>query len=168
VTENLVRLPVDPVSAQFVTTDYAILVEAAEQFNVSPRTPTRVARLLEQARKQFALGGVDYNNFGTCCLTGFQAIEQLLRETLGEQAPRNGTLRNLVEKANKIGLLTEHQREYLDVFVLRFRNKIAHPAEPFRVTPGMSQEIMAGCHRFVVEFGEDHLSDQQPADGCLT
>ncbi len=142
----------DSRSANFVTTDRPYLDAEAADMPVSANTPTDVARLLARARHQFVLGGADYDNFADCLATAFKAIEVLLRHSLGADAPKKITLGPLIERCRAGRVLTEYEHEYLSRFVLRFRNKLAHPETVVAFTPGMSAECLAGCHRFVAQF----------------
>lgn len=144
----------DSRSANFVTTDRPYLVEAAAGMPVSANTPTDVARLLERARNQFILGGADYDNFADCLATAFKAIENLLRHSLGTEAPEKLTLGPLIKKCHADGVLTDFQHGYLSEFVRHFRNKLAHPQTVVAFTPGMSTLCLTGCHRFVAEFSD--------------
>jgi len=96
---------------------------------------------------------MDYDNFVSCVQTGFLAIEVLLRDRLGELAPKNAGVGGLAEKALKEGIVSREDAAYLKDFVRVFRNRIAHKGD-LRVTPGMSQEMLGGCHRFVAAFSD--------------
>lgn len=154
--EIRVELPLDQRSASFVTTDRRVLKAAAAAMPTSSSCPSNVATLLERARRQFMLGSVDYDNFADCVATGFKAIETLLRHRLGADAPERGALGKLIDKCTSLRLVTEYEHEYLATFVLHFRNKLAHPETVVAFTPGMSDECLARCHRFIAEFCDRH------------
>ena len=148
--------PWDPVSKNFVSMSYESLDQAANAFVLSENTPPRVARKLARSRKQFTTAGADYDNLVSCLQSAFHAIEFLLCDALGDACGERDTLGMLIPKVREAGLLTEYDHGYLHEFVLRSRNLVTH--KETRFTPGMSQEIMSGVHRFVVEFSDKHFS----------
>lgn len=145
--------PLDPVSKGFASTGFSTLESAAGEFPVSSRTPSSVASLLERSRRQFTTAGVDYDNFVSCVETSFKAIEVLLRERLGELAPKKRGLNAYAEKLLKEGILSNRDAKYLKELVIEFRNQMAHGTD-LRFTPGMAQEVLAGSHQFVASFSE--------------
>jgi len=155
-TEEGDLAPLDPISSRFASTGFSALDQAASEFVRSRWTPVRVADLLGRSRKQFTTAGADYDNFVSCVQTGFLAIEVLLHDQLDDRASANDGLNRLVDKALKDSIVTNEDAKYLKEFVLRFRNRIAHQGN-LRLTPGMSQEILGGCHRFVASFSEAHF-----------
>jgi hypothetical protein len=154
--ERRVDVAMDSRSANFVTTERPYLDEAAAAMPTTPNAPTEVARLLTRARQQFVLGGADYDNFADCVATAFKAIEWLLRQSVGAVEPRKLTLGPLIEKCGAAGVLTDYEHEYLQMFVLHFRNKLAHPETVVAFTPGMSAECLTGGHRFIAQFSDRH------------
>lgn len=124
----------------------------------SAHTPSDVATILERARRQFVLGCADYDNFVDCLATAFKAIEMLLQQCAEAKPGKPETLGQLITRCQSQGLLTGHEFEYLDKFVRRFRNKLAHPKGPIAFTPGMSEEALTGCHRFVAQFSDRHAA----------
>jgi hypothetical protein len=125
---------------------------------ISANTPSEVAALLERARRQFVLGCADYDNFVDCIATAFKAIEALLHLCAGAGPGKRETLGPLITRSQREGLLTDHEFAYLNMFVRHFRNKLAHPKGPIAFTPGMSDEMLVGCHRFVAQFSDRHVS----------
>lgn len=154
-TEESDHAPLDPISSGFASTGFSALDQAASEFVRSRWTPSRVADLLERSRKQFTTAGADYDNFASCVHTGFLAIEVLLRDQLGDRASAKDGLSRLVDKALRDSIVSNGDAKYLREFVVRFRNRMAHQGD-LRLTPGMSQEVLGGCHRFVASFSDEH------------
>lgn len=150
-------VPMDARSAGFVSTDRRYLEASVGDMPTSPHTPAAVAAMLLRARNQYLLSGADYDNFVDAFWTCLKAIELLLRTLLGSHASEKATLGNLIDKASSLNLVTEHQHDYLRKFVLYFRNELAHPDRTMVFTPGLSEQLVTGCHRFVVDLVDKHF-----------
>lgn len=152
-----VPVPVDTRSAQFSGTSHAELTAIASQWPTSAFTPGPVGELLAKARRQFALGGVEYTQFVTAFTTSLQACELLLRRHLPtDHTDDRRTFGPLIKAAAKAGLLTEWQYDWLKKFALHFRNRLAHPKGDWVLPPRVTETLLAGCHRFIAEFAEQH------------
>jgi hypothetical protein len=150
-------IPRDDRSAQFSGMSHVVLTEMAAQWPTSGVTPEPVAELLEKARRQFALSGVEYTQLVTAFSTCLHACELLLRSHLPTDKTKDRRMfSELIDTANKEGQLTEWQYEWLKNFALRFRNRLAHPKDDWGLPPGPAAELLNGCHRFIAEYADQH------------
>lgn len=152
-----VSVPGDARSAQFSGMSHAELTTITAAWPTSTLTPGPVGELLAKARRQFALGGVEYTQFLTAFTTSLQACELMLHSRVPTDKPNAIRMfSQLIDAAAKAGLLTEWQCDWLKDFALRFRNRLAHPKDEWVLTPGMAEILLAGCHQFIAEFAEQH------------
>jgi hypothetical protein len=140
--------------------DHANLTAIASLWPTSAKTPQPVAVVLAKARRQFALSGAEYTQLVTAFSTGLQACELLLRSVHPISEHDNRTFGGFIVAAKKTKSLTEWQSDWLTKFALLFRNRLAHPRGEWVLTPGIADELLNGCHRFIAEYAEQHADTQ--------
>lgn len=124
--------------------------------------PAGAQRLWERASGQFRSGPVAYENFTDAVRTAFEAVDASLRWRIAGRmpVPERLTFGPLVQCANRLGLLTERQLEWLTEYAVHFRNLLTHSdgRAPIVLSPPMVAEMMQGIARFLEELVGDETS----------
>jgi len=103
---------------------------------LSASTPSMVTEAFDRARNAFVYTYYVYEFAMLAELQALATVEMALRLRLGPQAPENGTLWNLVEKAVSLRLLSNvPQGPELKLILTEMRNELAHGSDHLH-TPG--------------------------------
>lgn len=157
----------------YVADRRAVLTNAADpevishiiaSWTVPAELPAGVHRLWERACGQFHSGPVAYENFTDAVRTAFEAVDASLRWQIADRStvPQRLTFGRLVQCANRLGVLTAQQLEWLTEYAVHFRNRLTHSdgRAPIVLSPAIAADMMQGIARFLEEFVGDAIPEE--------
>ncbi len=123
---------------------------AIANINISDAVPDEVSAAFDRARNTIIYAFFDYDLFVVGEMQAFGAFELTLKHRLnGHGAAARGTLRNLVDRARKGGVLpplTAGANALADPIeaLIALRNGLSHGTSDIH-SPGMALEVVEAC-----------------------
>jgi hypothetical protein len=118
--------------------------------------PEGVTAHYERSRKLFVRGYFDYELFTMAGEYALITAEMALRERLVEKIPEmkdwlygQAALANLMDKAQKEGLIDDTDRELDLAPIRRLRNHVLHGKESMTITPAMAQPVIRAVSELI-------------------
>lgn len=136
------------------------LLARTKKWPVSEQTPKDVANQLARSRKLFVDGYYTYENFIDAVIRSLQAVEAAMR--LRFNAKKGDSFTQLIQRANREGLIDDHARDALDAG-RRFRNSQIHATALAILPPSMAAGMIETSHKFVFDLFEQQTTHRSSA-----
>lgn len=143
------EIELDPRSRGLRSARPDLLRAATKQWPTTDATPEHVAELLRISREMFVHAAFLYDLFTVAAAWGLLALEPALRDRLN--AGRNATFRELLERAETRGLLTDDEVQRVSAGI-ELRHMFAHPERWSVYSPGLSEMLLAATHEVIAKL----------------
>lgn len=133
--------------------EFVDLQRLADEWRTSPVVPEGVASLLSTSRALFTHSWFVYEFMAVAVAWSLMAVEAALRSALTPVSDRT-TLKDLIERAGRDGLLTAAWVERLDA-ARKLRNSFAHSRSQSAFTVGMAAPLLEAAHEVCCALAGD-------------